>query len=297
MCRTKAEVVACVVCSAPVSQTLGKGLARLYCRECIRKRYRAGASCMTCQGCGKVWMRDGPGRPAKWCSQQCRHAAEYVKRRKVTACRRCGEAFVSTTGRGRLCPQCHHWKPRCGTTTACVRCNKPFYCAPANRTQQFCSRQCLHETKKKWHACGNCGNLFSRRKYRANDRRQYCCVQCYWDAHGMDGTVAARLNGRWAGKTRKRCRKAGVPYDPTVTIQKVAERDAYQCQICGKQCNTSWLVHKASRKPHSRNRTIDHIVPIVAGVCGHEWHNVQCACLSCNVKKGSKWRFGQLRLL
>jgi hypothetical protein len=148
----------------------------------------------------------------------------------------------------------------------------------------------MHDSKRSWHVCKHCRVSFSRRKYRAGDKREYCCIQCYWDAHGMDGSKAAkaRMYGNCLGNTRRRCRSFGVPYDPKVTIERVAERDGYRCQLCGSQCNHKWLVAKHSRRPHPRNRTVDHIVPLAAGVFGHEWHNVQCACYSCNVKKSNR---------
>jgi hypothetical protein len=296
MCRTKSEVVACQMCGTSLCQKAGKGRAKLYCSGCRRARYQVGESQMQCRTCGKTWMRRGPGRVAKYCSPRCRHLAEQPKRRKKVACVRCGKTWTSLSGQGKLCPDCHHWRPSSGSHVECKQCGKRFYRSPSC-TQQHCSRLCLHASLRTWHTCLHCGKEFSRRKYRSNDKRQYCRMQCYWDAHGMDGSVAARLKGRWAGNTRKRCRKAGVPYDPSITITKVAERDAYQCQICMRQCNRSWLVRKSTRKPHPLNRTIDHIVPIVAGVHGHEWHNVQCACVSCNLKKGHKRHMAQLRLL
>lgn len=296
MCRAKSEIVSCETCNAAISQTLGKGRARRYCGKCLLKRHRVGQRQMACCVCAKTWTRKGPGRAPKYCSSRCRHVADKPKRRKEVTCERCHAPFVSKSGSARLCNQCCHWRPCHGNVVECQQCRREFYRTPCS-VQAYCSLQCQYAAKKVWHTCLHCGQQFSRRKYRANDKRQYCRMQCYWDAHGMDGSVAAKLKGRWAGNTRKRCRKAGVPYDPTVTIDKVAERDAYQCQLCGNQCNMSWMVDRRSRKPHPRNRTIDHIVPIVAGVHGHEWHNVQCACVSCNLRKGRKWRVSQLRLL
>lgn len=296
MCRIKSEIAACQMCSAPIAQVLGKGRARLYCGKCLLKRHRVGRSEMTCRVCGKTWMREGPGRIAKYCSPRCARAFLYPKRAKEIDCIRCNSTFVSKTGKGRLCPQCHHWRPSHGERVDCLHCGHGFYRRPSC-SQMYCSRKCLHAALRTWHRCKHCAKVFSRRKYRASDKREYCCMQCYWDAHGMDGSASRRLAGRHTGNTRKRCRKMGVPYDPSVTIARVAERDAHQCQICGRQCNPTWLVSKATRRPHPRNRTIDHIVPIAAGRHGHEWHNVQCACLACNVKKGSRWSFGQLRLL
>ena len=297
MCRTKSEVVACQTCDAPICQMAGKGRAKLYCNECGKKRHQVGKSQMQCRTCGKIWMRCGPGRTAKYCSPQCRHLAKQPKRRKEMACVRCCKTWASKSGYGKLCPGCRHWRPSSGSHVECKHCGKCFYRSPSC-TQQHCSRLCLHAALRVWHACLHCGKQFSRRKYRSNDTRQYCRIQCYWDANGMDGSKAAKARsyGLCVGGVRKRCRRFGVPCDPNVTVEKVAKRDEYVCQLCGKQCNKAWLVAKEKRTPHPRNRTVDHIIPLSEGLYGHEWHNVQCACYSCNVKKSDNRTTDQLRL-
>jgi 5-methylcytosine-specific restriction endonuclease McrA len=51
-------------------------------------------------------------------------------------------------------------------------------------------------------------------------------------------------------------------------------RDRNRCQYCGRKFSTSEL-------------SLDHVVPISRG--GRStWENVVCACLGCNVRKGSK---------
>jgi hypothetical protein len=301
MCRTKRQCVSCVTCGVPVKQAHGKGRARLYCDSC--RSARAKAACIsqgklaTCVECGRRWTsKVTSGRHPLHCSAECRRSAIARRRAKTVKCSRCNSTFVSKTGKGRFCPQCRRWRPSQGEQVECLQCGRSFYRQPSC-SQMYCSRKCLHDALRTWHTCKHCAKVFSRRKYRASDKREYCCMQCYWDAHGMDGSVSRALAGRHTGNTRKRCRKAGVPYDSSITINKVSERDAYQCQLCGKQCNPAWLVNKRTRTPHPRNRTIDHIVPIAAGVHGHEWHNVQCACLACNMKKGASRIASQLRLL
>lgn len=51
-------------------------------------------------------------------------------------------------------------------------------------------------------------------------------------------------------------------------------RDRNRCQYCGRKFSTSEL-------------SLDHVIPISRG--GRStWENVVCACLGCNVRKGSK---------
>ena len=51
-------------------------------------------------------------------------------------------------------------------------------------------------------------------------------------------------------------------------------RDGSRCQYCGKRFPTSEL-------------SLDHVVPLSRGGLT-TWENVVCACLGCNVRKGSK---------
>lgn len=308
MCVACTDQRRCLECGAVLPPYAGIGRLRKYCVPCgrrashrrFRQRQKSRLPSRLCVICGKAIHKQGPGRKGVCCSPQCRSLRrsrdQSLRRATNTTCIRCGESFQAKTQKARLCTQCQYWRPSRGQQVECMQCGRGFYRRPSC-SQAYCSRKCLHDALKTWHRCRHCDKVFSRRKYRASDKREYCCIQCYWDANGMDGSVARRLAGRHTGNTRKRCRKMGVPYDPSVTIARVAERDANQCQICRRQCNPTWLVSKTTRRPHPRNRTIDHIVPIAAGRHGHEWHNVQCACLACNVKKGSRWSFGQLRLL
>ena len=289
MCLNKFSVVSCQTCGCAIEQKQGKGRAKRYCDACMLRRYQAGPSTMNCSVCGAAWVRQGAGRPAKQCSPQCKLVSRNRRQQKRVACEKCHTPFITKTGKGRLCRACRWVKPSNGTAAACLQCGTSFY-RTSSSTQRYCSWRCMHDSKRSWHVCKHCRVSFSRRKYRAGDKREYCCIQCYWDAHGMDGSKAAkaRMYGNCLGNTRRRCRSFGVPYDPKVTIERVAERDGYRCQLCGSQCNHKWLVAKHSRRPHPRNRTVDHIVPLAAGVFGHEWHNVQCACYSCNVKKSNR---------
>lgn len=96
------------------------------------------------------------------------------------------------------------------------------------------------------------------------------------------------------GDFRKRCRKFGVFYDPKVTRPAVFERDGYRCHICKKKTLVKYVVRDG--RAHPKSPTIDHHpYPLSAGIKGHEWDNVRCACLKCNVRKGASWS-GQMLL-
>lgn len=291
MCRNKSEIACCQMCGHGIEQKPGKGRARLYCSPRLRRREHVGPKTAVCVTCGKSWTKNCKGRMPRWCSPQCR----YKKQSRVVSCQRCGSEFVSSTGHARLCQSCHHYRPRNGKAVDCKTCGETFYRAPSSE-QEYCSRPCLWHSKRTWRECKHCKSVFSRRKHRPDDRREYCCIQCYWDANGMTGAIAAKLKGRWSGNARRRCRKFGVAFDCTVTLKRVAERDNNVCQLCNARCNDAWIVNKRTRRPHPRNKSIDHIVPLSAGIYGHEWSNVQLACIECNMRKSNKRTSCQRRL-
>ena len=96
------------------------------------------------------------------------------------------------------------------------------------------------------------------------------------------------LNANKGGDFRKRCRKFGVPYDPKVKRASVFKRDGYRCHICKKKTLRKYVM--SGGRAHPRSPTVDHHpYPLSAGIKGHEWDNVRCACLKCNVRKGAAW--------
>jgi hypothetical protein len=126
-----------------------------------------------------------------------------------------------------------------------------------------------------------------------------CCARPM-KIHFIGGSVEARTTNpvcnkcvlkrhkKNCGDFRKRCRRFGVSYDPKVTRLKVFERDRYRCHICKKKTLMKYVVRDGCAHPMSP--TVDHHpYPLSAGIMGHEWDNVRCACLKCNVRKGAAW--------
>jgi hypothetical protein len=126
-----------------------------------------------------------------------------------------------------------------------------------------------------------------------------CCTRPM-KIHFMGGNVEARkakpvcnrcvLNRhkKVCGDFRERCRRFGVAYDPKVTRPAVFVRDRYRCHICKKKTLVKYVVRGG--RAHPRSPTVDHHpYPLSAGIKGHEWDNVRCACLKCNVRKGAAW--------
>lgn len=111
--------------------------------------------------------------------------------------------------------------------------------------------------------CAVCGEMFY-----SQYPKKYCTDKCKRKSKGSN--------------IRKRCKKYGVYYDPSVTSIKVFARDQYKCKICGLMCNTddnSWNGYFGAYSP-----TVDHIIALKNGGT-HTWDNVQCAHAICNSNK------------
>ncbi len=63
-------------------------------------------------------------------------------------------------------------------------------------------------------------------------------------------------------------------HDVKFSRHNIYIRDGNRCQYCGKRFSTSEL-------------SLDHVVPLSRGGIS-SWDNVVCACLPCNVRKGSR---------
>lgn len=126
-----------------------------------------------------------------------------------------------------------------------------------------------------------------------------CCTRPM-KIHFIGGNVEARKakpvcnrcvlkrHKKLCGDFRKRCGRFGVAYDPKVTRPAVFVRDRYRCHICKKKTLMKYVVRGG--RAHPRSPTVDHHpYPLSAGIKGHEWDNVRCACLKCNVRKGAAW--------
>lgn len=69
--------------------------------------------------------------------------------------------------------------------------------------------------------------------------------------------------------------------DPTISIDWLAERDEWICQLCDDMVDPTIIW------PALGARTIDHILPVSLGG-SHEKHNVQLAHWGCNMDKGNR---------
>ncbi len=172
------------------------------------------------------------------------------------------------------------WEPQRPIWMQCECCGKQV--ERLSSMQRVCGDKCRYRLEKPLHEnCCDCGL-----ELHADTRYIKRCDAC-----------KRKRRSHWkriAGKTpRKRCRRHGVPCDPTIKSRDVFERDRYRCQLCGRKCLAKFRV--VNEMPHPLSPTVDHIIAISRGIKGHTWDNVQCACWECNVAKGASAR-GQLRL-
>lgn len=124
--------------------------------------------------------------------------------------------------------------------------------------------------------CRECGATF----HSEYEGAAYCSPEC---RRKHKRRAAPGRNAKRGGKYRhrKRARKYGCAYDPSVTLARLIERDGLTCYICGKQCDPSDMSWGSS----GPNRpTLDHVVPLAKGG-GHVWGNVKVCCGECNSAK------------
>ena len=101
--------------------------------------------------------------------------------------------------------------------------------------------------------------------------------------------AARKRKARGYTKYRTRCRRFGGHYNSKCKRKEILERDNYVCHLCKRKCK------KTSDPKDPKAATVDHHpIPLSKGG-DHDWHNVRCACRSCNTKKSNSWN-GQQRL-
>jgi len=168
----------------------------------------------------------------------------------------------------------------------CPACDCQFV-KDAARKIPHCSMQCASADCVET-SCTRCGKgmkvHFLGGNFEARKARPMCW-RCVIKTHPSQ-------KGKRGHKGR--CKKFGVPYDSSIRPHLVFERDDYTCHLCNRKTLPRVVIK--GNAPHPRSPTIDHHpYPLSAGVMGHEWDNVRCACWECNIKKGARWT-GQLPL-
>lgn len=221
-----------------------------------------------CIWCGKSFKRrvGGTGHSGQFCCRTC--ANQYHTMGRLIA-------------KGRMPKQLH--------TYYCVDCGKPIRafrkvyrcdtCKEKHDSQTYYERnkaiinikqrkRRIANFKSEAVHCKNCGKLFHT-SYCSN--KHFCSDEC-----------RDRYN-KHMNHLRQKKRLKGKIIDADITLEKVAKRDKYICQLCK---------HKVDPNDYYKDKngnfvagpdypSIDHVVPLSQGGM-HEWGNVQLAHCRCN---------------
>jgi len=221
-----------------------------------------------------------------------------AKNKQDRFCKRCGKGLLDRNQKkycGKTCSGAnarefnrsfkelpdwfYSWHNEASKIVSCLTCGTLINYL--TRKRKFCNNACRYRSNNPLHQlCIDCGS-----ELKADTRHVRMCIACKEKRRRACKKAAGK-------KPRKRCKKHGVPYDPTVKSRAVFERDNYVCQLCNIKCLKKFTV--IANMPLPLSPTVDHIIAISLRIKGHTWDNVQCACWACNVAKGANAK-GQLR--
>jgi len=286
------------------------------CKKLRRKTRPEGfVAHIECVLCGKGFEANGSrGKLPRYCGAKCRNAGRTVESRDI-ACDFCATKFHGKPGR-KWCDGCQNVFLN-AKKHKCEWCDKLFRIKGGKCAGRFCSKKCSGKARSlaaqqsaMSSSSRDLKKLFSDiDKIIRASRRSRRIVQMVVAANERDlqrerdatcHTCGKRLANPFAGATKfcsRRCnparrgsrkhttraKKRGLPRQYSITLQKVAERDAWVCAICQTP------VDSGLHCQHRMAACIDHIVPLNMKqntTHGHVWNNVQLAHRHCNESKG-----------
>lgn len=163
----------------------------------------------------------------------------------------------------KICSKCLEFKPFTeffnqpatsdGKHSHCKDCMRTFYRLKAQNNEEH--RLKLNDNARGWHREHRLESNINQAIWRSNNPEAQKAI--------MDRSSHIR-----------RANLNSVPFDRSITLKDLHERDEGICQICFEVCNIE-------------DSEIDHVIPISRGG-SHTWDNVQLAHGSCNRSKGNK---------
>lgn len=176
--------------------------------------------------------------------------------------------------------------------TKCFNCSVVFAITIGHPEKICCGRECgkaysdkarsAAATARKTRQCERCGAGFLPHKPGSKSRltgavQRFCSRECH--------------AGAPAPSRRRAPRQRNMQCQAVEAVNPIAvlSRDGWRCQLCGISTPRRLRGTFDPRAPE-----MDHIIPLAQGG-EHSYRNTQCACRSCNLKKGAR-AAGQMRL-
>lgn len=313
----------CYICGQELIGKRIKQCASCYADAAERKQQKKQERlAKVCKHCGGALPTQGPGRPRKFCSDECQRTWWVANRDQgkvyTFTCQNCGKEYETNySNRNSFCSQECVWEhnsKRALLNKRCLVCKTVFEGTVSN--SDYCSDACRNRAYS--NTCVQCGKEFrskhprtlcSRQCQLERGREKYneymldkkgeqhvSCRECgsdfivrYGDKRKRfcSSECSRRHNGRIHKRSRRALKKSNGPVE-RINPLAVYERDCWRCGICGKKVNPDLQF------PHPKSASLDHILPLSKGGT-HTWQNVQLAHLRCNVVKCDSGG-GQLRL-
>lgn len=227
------------------------------------------ADCLVC-GSNFEYMKVGPGRIRRFCTDECRavaireHTRASKERLSVGIKKNNYPAVVAPARRYEF---------------TCEVCHRAYMAPKVRGGNKFCSTSCCqtHHSKLRKEAtleglttrqCRFCGQAFMP----IGKHSRFCTVSCKKTLDNLN-------------KGHRRRSRIGTG---TVNPYEVFDRDGWRCQLCGINTPRDLRGTTDPRAPE-----LDHVVPLSLGGA-HSYENTQCSCRSCNGLKGAKldWKGG-----
>ena len=141
-----------------------------------------------CKNCGAFFICTGVGRPAAYCSPECKQEAALERRGVERVCEQCGVIFTTLNYNALFCSKDCRWESMVQETRwrtmhqkECPACGITF--ETVSRSQIFCSIKCGRkqsaEDARRYNTCQYCGEPFWRRNAY---RMKYCGSECQYAA-------------------------------------------------------------------------------------------------------------------
>lgn len=235
------------------------------------------AESKTCVECGKTFMRK-PGRAhAQWdkqecCTKRCANALRargHYHRAGDLSLKDGKDGYQREWSRRKAMPRWADWweSQRRAQDLADLAMVPTAHGRAAQRISERPNVRLFNGG-----VCKSCGATWV--SYADRDDTAYCspCNARRWRTHG---------------RHKRRVWKASAQCD-VISPEAIFHRDGYRCQLCGSKTRGKF--------PALTSPTLDHIIPLSRGG-DHTAANLQCACFSCNSRKGSRSANEQLRLI